>query len=136
MREAIAFSEGSARLWTGSAAHYGFALAQSVNVSFGYGWNNFQTLDGTYRNLLTGQRADVTIAAAQSYDMAIFRMFQSATAIHMELWHGTPISVSAGWVLWSGRIDQLQIQGQQGDVLRYNLTYHANVWSGYGSAYP
>ena len=136
MREAVAFAEGSARIWTGSANARAFLLVSDVSVTFTNGWMNYQTLDGSYHDIYSGQRVDVTVGAAMSYDMTMDRMFRSATAVHMEIYHGTPISVSAGWVIYSGRMDSLAYRGSDGQVMTYSMTYHANLWSGYGSAYP
>lgn len=134
MPEAYVFSEGSVSIWTGSAAPGTSAVvgyAQNTQVTMARGWVQHESIDGVYADHLTGQRADVTIAAIYTYDNAIARMIESATAVNMKFQHNT-VNGSAGWFLYSGRVDVLAYAGYDGAPFVYTLTYHANSWSGYG----
>lgn len=132
--EAYVFPEGSVSLWTGSAAPAASAVvgfAQNTQVNLAYGWDSHESIDGVYTDHLTGQRADVSVAAIYTFDATIARIALSATAVHMKFQHNT-INGSAGYFLYSGRIDSHAYAGYEGAPFVYTLTYHAFLWSGYG----
>lgn len=133
-QEAISFSEGLARMWTGTATAYTLAVVENVNVSLERNWLTYRTLDGTYRDLDAGYRCAVNVGAVWTYDNTISRWWASATAVHMEIYHSNTLAPSAGVLLWTGRIDSVQYNGQQGDVMRLQMAYHATNFSAYGSA--
>ncbi len=63
MAETFAWPEGTVYLWTGTATASAIvAYAERVYGTLVYGVDNFRTLDGTYHNLWTGQRADIYVA--------------------------------------------------------------------------
>ena len=134
MAETVAWPEGQAILFTGGGATSAVvAYAQDVRGSFIYGYENRQVLDGTYYDVLTGRRADVDIGYLYTTDQTLARLFESATAVHIHLQHSVaPSGVTAGFRLWSGRIDSLSYDGTENAPFRYRLTYHSNVWSAYG----
>jgi hypothetical protein len=133
MAETFAWPEGSCHFWTGTAtASAVLAYAQQTNVMLVRGWYNTQTLDGTYHDKLTGQRANVTIGALWTPDQsALVRLYESATAVHVHFRHALSGGGSAGHVLYSGRIDNLQLAGQDGGLYQMMMMYHANSWSAY-----
>lgn len=134
--EAFSWNEAQIALFTGNAAPVTsavFAYAESLNGTFADGWENRVKLGGRYDNHLTGQRADVTIAAMFTYSMQIQRMVAARTAIHMKLYHSS-VNGSAGYILYSGRVDSLALAGGDGQVFKYTLQYHANSWSAFGGA--
>jgi hypothetical protein len=131
--ETFSFPEGTLWLWTATAtASAQVMYAQNSRAALTHGWVNMPTMDGSYYDHLTGQRADVSIGALYSPDLTIQRMFNSATAIHMRMNHSS-IMGSAGYYFYSGRIDNLELAGSDGSVFKFNMTYHANKWSAYGA---
>jgi hypothetical protein len=132
MAETFAWPEGSVYLWTGATtASAVVAYAEHVYGTLLYGIDNFRTLDGTYHNLWTGQRADVYVGAFYTTDAQQLQVIADAqTAIHAHLKH-SGLAGSAGLFLYSGAIDSVQLQGAAGDVYRFSLQFHANNWSAY-----
>lgn len=129
--ETFAWPEGHVLVWTGTSNPVTAWLAANSNCQLVRGWANIgPTFDGSYTDVLTGQRANVTIGQAFMYGNVLREMFESATAVHMEHYHSS-INGSAGIKLWSGRIDQVNTQGQQGGVYTVQMVYHANSWSAY-----
>ncbi len=129
--EAYTWPEGQIWIWSGSAtasALVGFA--QNMQFTPVRGWDNRPSLDGTYRDHLTGQRADLVIGQVFTHDSTIQRMEASATAYNVKLVH-SGIHGSAGVVLSSGRIDSLALLGSEGNPYVYQLTYHCNQWSAF-----
>jgi hypothetical protein len=129
--EAYGWPEGHILVWTGTSNPVTAVLAQQANVQRIRGWANIgPTFDGSYSDVQTGTYANVVIGRAYIYGDDLQGMFESATAVHMEHYHSS-INGSAGVKLWSGRIDQFNMQGQAGGVYTIQLTYHANNWSAY-----
>lgn len=133
MSESFAWPEGAIYLWTGTATASAIpTYAQSIQGSFERGWDNFATLSGGWRNTLTGERADVTIGTLYTVDNAALRAFDAAKAdVHMHIRHDVQ-GASAGYLLYSGRIDRMSLGGRDDDIYQFTVDYHANVWSAYG----
>jgi len=132
--EVYAWPEGTIYLYTGTATASALvAYAQNLRASIGRGWDNYRTLTGLYQDALTGLRADVQIGTFYTTDnVTLTRMFESATAVHMHLKHGSTTIGTAGVFLYSGRLDNIEIAGSDGELFRYAVNYHANAWSAYG----
>jgi len=131
-KEAFSWPEGTLYVWTATAtASATIAYIQNSRASMMQGWVNRATLDGNYWDHLTGQRADVQIGAIFSPDLTIQRIFNSATAVHMRMDQSNALH-SAGYLFYSGRIDSLELVGNEGGNFQFNMTYHANRWSAYG----
>lgn len=133
MSETFVWPEGSIHVWTGSAtASAVIVYAQAIQGTFTRGWDNFPVLDGTWRDVLTGERADITFNMLYCTNNSAIRTFDAAkTGVHMHLRH-TALDASAGVLLYSGRIDMLQLAGSERQSFQNGVTYHANVWSAYG----
>lgn len=132
MAEAYSWAEGQIAFWTGSAtASAVVAYAQNSDLALARGWINRQSLAGSYADLLSGQRADLTVGAVYTSDPTLVRMVESATAIHVRVNHTNAVNGSAGFLLYSGRVDMLRFAGTQDAPYTYQLTYHANQWSAY-----
>lgn len=134
MPEAFSWNEGQAVIWTGNAVPISSAIvayAKSVNGNHQWGWDNRVAANGQYRDHLTGQRADVSVGAFYTYDTRILRMIESATAMHLKLYHSS-VNGSAGYLYYSGRFDSLNLVGGDGQVFEFTLQYHANSWSAFG----
>lgn len=128
--EAFSWPEGSIAFWTGSAtASAVVAYAQNSDLSFVWGWENRRTLSGNYYDIPTDTRADLSVGAVFTSDGTLARMAQSATAVHVRIAHYNAVNGSAGYALYSGRIDALRYAGSEGAPYTYTLTYHANQWS-------
>lgn len=128
--EAFSWPEGQIAFWTGSAtasAVVGYALNSDLTLA--RGWENRRNLSGGYYDLITGQRADLTIGAVYTSDATIVRMVESATAVHVRIAHYNPINGTGGYALYSGRVDALRFAGSEDAPYTWQLTYHANYWS-------
>jgi hypothetical protein len=133
MPEAFVWPEASISLWTGAAVPVTSALvayAQNINANFARGWDNHVTLGGVYYDHKTGQIAQINIGAVYTYGMGLLRMIESATALHMKLYHSS-VNGSAGVVLYSGRVDSNGIAGSDSQVFSVSIAYHSNVWSAF-----
>jgi hypothetical protein len=133
MAETFVWPEGAIYLWTGTATASAIpAYAEYVQGTFMRGWENYATLDGVWHNVQTGQRADITLGTLYTMDNEVIRAMEgTATAVHMEL-RQSSINGTAGYVLYSGRIDMMALAGREGDTFKFSLSYHANEWSAYG----
>jgi hypothetical protein len=129
--ERYAWPEGKLLVWTGTSKPYTASYVESVGVQTVRGWANIgPAFGGLYADVLTGWRVDVTIGAAYTFDKTLQKMFESATAVHLHVYHSS-INGSAGIKCWSGRVHDWQAQGQEGGLYTLSLTYHANAWSAY-----
>lgn len=131
MPEAYAWPDGQAALHTGAGATSAVVgYAQQTQVTLTWGWLNHGTLGTAYYDHLTGQRAEVTIAALYTFDKTVKLMAQSATAVHLKLIH-SGVNGSAGFWLWSGRIDSMDFAGSQDNPYTWSLRAHFNQWSAF-----
>ena len=129
-REAISWMEGQLWVYTGNLATSAVvAYAQNTRLNLAKGFTNNETMAGTYYDVYTGQRADLSIGAVWCYDGTIARMFDSGTAVHMKLVNSS-IAGTAGYMLYSGRIDSFAPDGTEAAPFKYMLAAHFNVWSG------
>ena len=126
--------EGTVYLWTGSALKSAIAFASETDANLVIGYVN-QQAGSAYHNYATGQRVDVTIGALYTNDGTIDRIFDSRTAVHMKIEQKflTGLTASAGMLFWSGAIDGVQFRGSDGQSFSYQMRYHANIWSAYGT---
>lgn len=131
--EAYSWPEGSVSFWSGNAAPIASALlayAENLNFSPARGYDNRAAAGGLYRDHITGRYATLNIGAMYTKDNTIVKMFESETAIHCKLMHSS-VNGTAGWILYSGRIDSLPLAGSEGQVFKYTVNYHANAWSAF-----
>ena len=133
MPESFSWMEGAAWYSTGVPFVTSglFAYCENTQVVEQWGWVYTPAANGAYRDHLTGQRADVTIQAAYTFNMTIARVAESATALHMKFLHNT-INGSAGLNLYSGRIDTQTFIGQRAGVYQFSLRAHFGSWSAFG----
>lgn len=132
MPEVIAWPEGKVWIWTGTAGSALLAFAQNSRAFLVRGYDNYSTLDGVYHNVETGRRADVQIESLLTTNATALQvLFDAATATHVHMAHAITGGGSAGHRFWTGRIDYLVYQGQVGDLYKYQVAYHSNVWSAY-----
>lgn len=131
MPEAYSWMEGQLHIYTGNMATSAVvAYATDCTLNFTRGVVNQETLAGTYYDYQTGKRVDVSFGQVMTYDGKIRRLFDSATAVHMKFINSS-INGTAGYMLYSGQIDSLNINGADKGVFSHKLTYHCNTWSGF-----
>lgn len=135
MTETLAWSEGRIAFWTGTAtASAILAYATDSRVTPFRGWENRQTLGLTYYDLLTGRRADLSVGLLYTTDNKLMQFFENESAlVHVHLSHEVQGQGSAGMYLYSGRIDSLSLNGIENKSYQYQLAYHCNLWSAYGT---
>jgi hypothetical protein len=131
MADSFSWNNGVLYLWTGTNPASEIALVRDVNVSMVRAYINQQSVNGDYYNVMTGERADVSFSVVYTPDMALFRVFNQSTAVHMKLHHAYGNN-SAGVILYSGVFDRWGIGGSEGQVFNAPVAYHSNVWTGYG----
>lgn len=132
MAETFAWSDGDVIMWTGTASAVVVGYVQQSNAQITKGWANVgPTIGGTYSDHLTGQRVNVSITMYYYPGNIPQKMFEAATAVHMELRQNNGIGGSAGHIMYSGRIDTLTPAGGERNVYTQAVTYHANTWSAY-----
>ncbi len=120
--EQYSWPEGRLMVWTGTSNPYTATYVEDTTVNVVRGYANIgPTFGGTYADLLTGWRADVSVGAAFTFDKTLLKVFQSATAVHMEVYH-SGINGSAGFKLWSGRVDSFSVAGQEGGLYTLAVT--------------
>lgn len=132
MPEAFSFIEGQLYISTGVAfvTSARIAYAEMSNLALQWGWDNRPAASGNYGDHQTGQRANFSFAAVYTYDKTAILIAEAETAIHMKL-HQNTINGSAGYYLYSGRIDSLTYAGQSNGVYKYTMNGHCNSWSAY-----
>lgn len=133
MPESFGFPEGNIYIWTGAAAPSTSAViayARDTRMTPARGWDNRPAAGGTYRDHLTGQRCDVSIAAVYTVDGTLMKISESATAIHMKFLHSNGIG-SGGYFLYSGRIASLAYAGNDRQVYTMTMNAYFNSWSGF-----
>lgn len=133
MAESFVWPEGTLFIYTGNATPSTSAVvayAQNTRLPLNYGWDNRAAADGTYYDHRTGQRAELSCGAVMTVDSTLAKMFASATAIHAKFINANVIG-SAGFWLYSGRIDNLQYQGNEKNPFTYTLNAHFNQWSAF-----
>jgi len=129
--EVYSFREGVLLVWTGSANPYTAAYVQNVRGQRVYGWQNVgPSIGGTYTDHLTGLYATLSTEMGLTHDRTLEQIAASATAVHIQI-HHVGVNGSAGVIFYSGRIDSLNMPGQEGGLMGFGLTYHANAWSAY-----
>ena len=124
---------GEVGLWayTGTATSSALVgYAEDVMLTLQWGYDNFQTLTGTWQDTLTGQRADLTVGTFWIPSNSALR-HMTGTAVHLHLRASAGVNGTAGFHLYSGRIDLLTYQGRQNELFRERMAYHCNVWSAY-----
>lgn len=133
MAEAYSWTEGTVHLWTGTTTPGTLvAYAENVNVRIARGWENIRMLGGNYVDRLTGLRVDVSVGLFYTNSSTLTRWFESATAIHAKFNHSAYPNGSAGFLLYSGRLDSIELVGSDSQIFKYTMAYHANAWSAYG----
>ena len=134
--ETYSFAEGKLYLYasaSGSTSGSGIGWAENATIRFNYGYVNHRLLNGTYYDLLTGRRADMTIGSLYG-DMTLFNLANSTAAVNAKF-EGLVtggLSQSAIWILYSGVVDVFTVNQEQDQVFKAAIGMHANTWSGFG----
>lgn len=132
MPESFGFSEGTLFIYTGVTGASGTPVAYVQNVSpvFTRGWQPNPSVSGTYRDHLTGLACTLNVGIAYTFDKTLQKIFESGTAVHAKFMHSS-VNGTGGYIMMSGRIDNLAYNGAQGGTMLYSLAYHANIWSAF-----
>lgn len=131
MAETLNWGEGQVYIFTGTASAI-VAYAQDLNATMVYGWDNRQLVAGTYLDIMTGQRVDLSIRQLYAPDATLQRLAASTAQVNVHLKHSASGGGgSAGIYLYSGRIDQINLAGSENNPYVFGLNYHANLWSAY-----
>lgn len=132
MSEVYAHAEGAAYIWTGDASASGNAISfvENVSVVMQRQWANDPDLSGGYRDHLISERANISLGQLYVHGTDLQALHDAATAVHFKFLHSNGLG-SGGIHIWSGRIDNLTLQGAEAGVYRYALAGHANRWSGF-----
>lgn len=132
MPEVYGWPEGLIYVYTGVTAQSGqpVAYAEQVQANFLVQWSNDPSMSGTYRDHKVGQRVDYSHGALYTFDQRLRQIFDLQTAVHVKLLHSS-VNGTAGYFLFSGRLDGLNFNGSQGNPFRYTLAGHANQWSAF-----
>lgn len=129
--EAFVWTEGQLVIWTGiGAASAVVAYAQNNSLNIQYGFVNREQMSGGYYDYSTGQRADLSVGAVMCFDGALRRLADSRTALHMKFINSS-VNGTAGYNLWSGRIDSLNFNGSEAAPYTFTLAAHFNSFSGW-----
>jgi hypothetical protein len=129
--QAYSWMEGQLVFFTGiGAASAVVAYAQNNSLNIQYGWVNREQMSGGYYDVLTGQRADLNVGAVMCFDGAIRRLFEAKTAVHMKFINSS-VAGTAGYNLYSGRIDTLNFNGTENAPYTFTLAAHFNSFSGF-----
>jgi len=131
--EVFAAPECSLHVWTGSHTASGNAVtyAENVNITLQTDYDTLPSLSGTYRDHLTNRRANINIGAAYSLSAVLPRWAASATAVHMKATFNQVGAGSAGFIFYSGRLDNVAIAGAINGVFTFQVQAHANIWTGF-----
>lgn len=134
--ETFAFPEGKLYLYasaSGTTSGSGVGFAQNAEMGFSFGWVNYRNFDGNYHNLLTGKYATLSIETLLA-DQVLFTLANASAAVNAKF-EGLTTGVaakSANWVLYSGVIDNVRVNQSIGDLHKFSISLHANVWSAFG----
>jgi len=135
--EVFAFSEGKLYLYasaSGTTSGSGIGFAEGAQLTLSYGWLNYRDLSGLYHDLITGQRADLSIDHLYA-DRVLMTLANGTAAVNAKfegLVTGAGLGKSAQHLLYSGVIDQVTLTQTENDLFRGRIAMHANTWSAIG----
>lgn len=134
--ETYSFAEGKLYLYasaSGTTSGSGVGFATNAEMGFSYGWMNYRNFDGNYHNLITGKYATLSIENLLA-DTVLFNLANASAAVNAKFESLTTgvAAKSANWVLYSGVIDSLRVNQSMGDLHKFSISLHANVWSAFG----
>ncbi len=132
MSETLSWIDSDVYISTGIvfASSAFLAFCENTTVNRQIGWVNTPAAGGIYHNHKTGQRADVTIAAAHGVRTTDESIFESQTACHLKFIYSAAGHVG-GIYLYSGRLAQFNLTETNGQVAKYNLQGFFNSWSAF-----
>lgn len=132
MPEVYGWPEGSLWVWTGSHTASGnpVAFVSDSNVRPTYQWQSDPTVSGSYRIHLGGVRFDANFNALFAHDTRLKILYAGTANTHIKF-QQSGIHGTAGWIAYSGRINQLSEAGGEGRLYTYSLGYFSHIWSAY-----
>lgn len=128
----IAFRDAQLHIWTGAVTASGSALGFVESTQFfpSWTWQTDASLSGTYRDHLVGVHARISTQQLYTTDQRIERLAELATAVHFKFIQSN-IHGSAGYFAYTAHIDNLALQGGNGNMWRYTMNAHSNIWSAF-----
>lgn len=136
--EVYSFAEGKLYLYasaSGNTSGSGVGFVGDATLKFAFGWVDAPGANAQYVRVLTGQRADLAIGALVA-DLNLFRLAQATAAVNARfeglISAGAALQKSAMWVLYSGVVDEAQINQNQGALFGGTFAAHFNQWSAFG----
>ena len=132
MAEVYAWPEGALYIWSGAANASGAPVAyvNNANLTTQWQWSNDPRLDGSYRDHLQGQRANINAALAYTIGQNAVTLAQATATVHFKFQHNG-VDGSAGFIAYSGKIDSLNLNGAAAGTYAMTLAAHCNIWSAY-----
>lgn len=132
MGEVFTFSEGRLYIWTGSHTASGMSVAfvEQVSVNLTTQWGNQRSVGTGRHEWVIDQRADLQIGKAYA-NADLYALLNATGVVHIKVEHENVPAGSAGFILYSGRLDNLSVNGSQGAIMQENLVGHAYQWTGY-----
>lgn len=133
MSEVYSWREGTVSVWTGNGATSAvLAYATDITVSFKREFINRRALSGNYYYVPGEERVDIKIGQLMTNNLTLWKIFQSATAVHVKIDHSAYPNGSAGYYAYTGVLETVELTESDAGVNKYNVGYYANAWSGYG----
>lgn len=136
--EVYSFAEGKLYLYasaSGNTSGSGIGFAQNASLKFAYGWKDFELEENKVERIITGQRVDLAIGTLFA-DLTLFRLAQATAPVNAKfeglLNGGAALQQSAVWVLYSGVVDESEINQVQGQAFGGSFAAHFNTWSAFG----
>lgn len=137
--ETFSFAEGKLYLYasaSGTTSGSGIGFARAATLRFVYGWVDFPTLNGGWQRLITGKRADLNIGQLYG-DRTLFTLADSTAAVNAKfeglVTGNAQTTKSAQYILYSGVVDDVEINQNNGDLFQASYAMHANEWSAFGA---
>lgn len=132
MTEVFSWTEGTLYVWSGAATASGTPVAYVTNASISpqWQWSNDARLDGSYRHVLQGRRANISLALGYTVGMNLVVLAQGNASVHFKF-DQNGVNGSAGWLAYTGRINTLGLQGAEGGTYALSVAGYCNEWSAY-----
>ena len=136
--EVFSFPEGHLTVWasaSGTTSGSGVGFVRNARVTLAVGWRDLLNADRSVTYEETGRLA--TLAAESLYaDRGLYALFNAGAAVNAKfqgvVTGGAALGKSAVYQFYSGVMDALTLQDQDGDLWRMALAMHARTWSGFG----
>jgi len=128
------YQEGRLFAWTGGTEpSTPVGYVEDIYAAAQRQYENVPMVDGSYTDILVGERIDISFTTQYVPEYDIWDMFMSAQPVHIRLDHRLG-GESAGLYAYSGRFSQAALRGGNTNPLYRTINFHSNKWSGYGES--